>query len=230
MRKRTIARQRGFTLIEMLVVVVITAVLMLIGIPVLQGILARAQVVTFGTKIQSTLQRARFEAIKQGFPVVVQLQPDDNKIWAYIDVPAFDGDGARTDTPLTLEPEEGLLPVETDRVLFEVNLPSAVVFDAPGAEPLIEGMTNISGGPPEGADLTELVLVFTPNGSVDALGAFRFAARGSTNNFLETRVEFASTGKSSLLKYDCEDNTWRYRDENLEGKPAWTWYRSGGAC
>ncbi len=231
MKKRNSSHRRGFTLIEVLVVMVILGVLMLIGLPILRSFLLRSQMVAFGTQLQSTIQRARSEAVKQGFPVVVQLQPDDNRIRAYVDIPAFDGTGARTDTPLTFEPEVGLLAPETDRILFEVRFPNAVILGSPVGEDLIDGMTNISAGPPETADVSERVLVFNPNGSAGALGAFRFAAPGESKNYLEAEVEFVSTGKTTLKKWDCNDSVWRSRNDAVSGRPAWEWYQKfSGSC
>lgn len=232
MQKRAFRGRSGFTLIEMLIVVVIVGVLMTIGIPLLRETLLRAQIVSFGTQVQSSFQRARYDAIKLGLPVVVQILPDEAEMRAYVDVPAFDPAGARTDPPLVFQPEVGLQSAETDRVLFRTPLPNAVVFEAPAAEDQIDGLTNISGGAVEDADPSERVLVFGPDGAVQDLGAFRFGARGNSKNFLEARLEFASTGKTSLLKYDCKDSVWRFRDEEVPGrKKAWEWYgRFSGAC
>lgn len=232
MQKRAHERRSGFTLIEMLIVLVVAMVLMTIGIPVLRGTLLRAQVASFATQLQSTFQSARFEAIKQGLPVVVQIVPDEGLVRTYVDVPAFDAAGVRTDTPFALEPEPGLQNIETDRVLLQLTTPNAVIFDAPAGEDTVVGMTNISGGAPEDADLSERVLVFNADGAVQALGAFRFAARGDSKNFLEARLDFAATGKSSLLKYDCKDSVWRLRDEDVPGRTnAWEWYgRFSGGC
>ena len=230
MKKRTRSAREGFTLIEALIVVVIAGILMTIGLPKLRETMLQAQMVSFGTEIQSVFQRARFEAIRRGLPVVVQMVPDERRIRAYVDVPAFDDDGNRTDVPLELAPEVGLLEPETDHVLFDVRVPNAVVFDAPGAEELIDGMTNISGRAPEDALPSELVLVFSSTGAAQDLGAFRFRGQGSANNFLEARVDFASTGKTTLRKWDCDDSVWRSRDEEVIGRKAWIWYGYFADC
>lgn len=230
MRKKSLSRQRGFTLIELLIVIVIVGVMTLIGIPVLRGILIQSQMVTFGSQIQSAMQRARFEAIKTGFPVVVQLQPNERAVRAYVDIPALDIDGARTDTPFVFEPVDGLSFRETDNVLFTIQLPRAADFIAPAAEPVVDGMTNISGGAPDEAEASERVLVFNPDGSAATLGAFRFGDQQLGMNFLEARVQFVASGKMVLQKYDCNDDVWRRKDDDVDDGKAWTWYQFGDSC
>lgn len=65
------ARQRGFTLIELVVVVAIAAILMMVGIPSFQSLMASRAVAADMSAMGDTIRYARSEALKYGSPVTV---------------------------------------------------------------------------------------------------------------------------------------------------------------
>jgi type IV fimbrial biogenesis protein FimT len=62
---------RGFTLIELMIVLVIIVVLALIAVPSFQRQAASSRVTSSTNELMSSLTRARLEAIKQGYRVTV---------------------------------------------------------------------------------------------------------------------------------------------------------------
>lgn len=79
-------RPRGFTLVELVIVVTVAAILLVIGVPALQDLVRNNRLVTEANNLVAHLSLARSEAIKQRFPVVVcsSAAPDAA-------VPACDG-------------------------------------------------------------------------------------------------------------------------------------------
>lgn len=68
-------RQRGFTLIELMLVLAIAALLMLLAAPAFSTFMARQQLAGDVNQLQSVLTFARSEAIKQRQPITVQFFP-----------------------------------------------------------------------------------------------------------------------------------------------------------
>jgi len=63
--------QRGLTLAELMVVVSIAAILLAIGIPNFQSMLAQNRATSAANQLQSSLQFARSTAVAQGLPVTI---------------------------------------------------------------------------------------------------------------------------------------------------------------
>jgi len=63
----------GFTLVEVLVVLVLMMVLVTLGFPTLRAVLHRSKTAGCAQQISVVLQQARFEAIKKGSPVTVAI-------------------------------------------------------------------------------------------------------------------------------------------------------------
>lgn len=67
--------QRGFTLIELMIVLAIAALLMLLAAPAFTTFMARQQLAGDVNQLQSVLTFARSEAIKQRQPITVKFSP-----------------------------------------------------------------------------------------------------------------------------------------------------------
>lgn len=67
--------QRGFTLIELILVLAIAALLMMLAAPAFSTFMARQQLSGDVNQIQSVLTFARSEAIKQRQPITVKFSP-----------------------------------------------------------------------------------------------------------------------------------------------------------
>lgn len=74
------ARARGFTLVEMMVVVVIMAILVAIGVPSFQQMIASQKVKTAASRLQSALVLTRSEALKRNTNIT--LAPATAGQWA----------------------------------------------------------------------------------------------------------------------------------------------------
>lgn len=68
-------RQRGFTLIELMLVLVIAALLMLVAAPAFSTFMARQQLAGDVNQLLSVMTFARSEAIKQRQPITVNFSP-----------------------------------------------------------------------------------------------------------------------------------------------------------
>ena len=73
-------RVSGFTLLESLIAVIITALILSLGIPSYQGILQRNRIKEAAESIKSDLQFARTEAIKRNTNIKVSFNKD---AWCY---------------------------------------------------------------------------------------------------------------------------------------------------
>lgn len=65
-------RPAGFTLIELMVVVLITSILLAVGVPALQGFIASNQLNSVTDSFAGALSEARSEAAKLGVPVALK--------------------------------------------------------------------------------------------------------------------------------------------------------------
>ncbi len=214
MRAQDAGRTRGFTLVELLVIVGIVAILALFTFPALHKLILRNRLQGYATEVAGLMQRARLEAVKRSVPAVVRLDFATDEVVVFVDVVP---DGA-------FVPDSSVPPGEADFELVRRRRPAAVVFAGPddGAE----GADTVNGFTvnPEDASLPRQA-VFDPDGSIDTPGGFRFA--DPKGNFLEVRVAPQATARIELLKHDPAftnpddpDDHWRAQ---REGGSAWQW-------
>jgi type IV fimbrial biogenesis protein FimT len=67
-------RNKGFTLIELMITVAIMSILLTVGLPSFQSIIASSRLTASANAMVSTLQLARFEALKQHKSVTIKKQ------------------------------------------------------------------------------------------------------------------------------------------------------------
>jgi len=156
--------------------VAIIGVLLGVGIPALQQMILRSQLEGAVRQTSTMMVGARFQAIKTGDPVIVQIDTATNEILSFVDSDA-----------------SGVFEVG-ERMLQVAQLGSGVSFEAPPTEAVIDGFTVVG---------SVGTAQFDSDGSAAATGAFRFAdARG---NFMEVRVEPRASAKVQLQKWDEDE-------------------------
>jgi len=69
-------RENGFTLVELAVVVAVTAILLAVGVPALQDLVRNNRLITETNNLVAHLNLARSEAVKRRAPVVVCSSTD----------------------------------------------------------------------------------------------------------------------------------------------------------
>jgi type IV fimbrial biogenesis protein FimT len=69
------SRARGFTLIEALVVITISAILLAVGVPMFNGTIASMRASEAANSLVASLEVARVEAIRRGIPVTLCRVP-----------------------------------------------------------------------------------------------------------------------------------------------------------
>lgn len=196
--------EKGFSLVELVVAVTIGLILATIGLPALATLIGRSKIEGTAREMVSTMQLARLEAIKTGFPAVVRIDPALSQLETYVNIEdsgtrwAFDPDATKTYQ-------------STDYRLRLLPLPVGVSFGAPGGGGEADGLTADPGG---GVGL----VIFRPDGSVRDVGAFRVG--DSRDNFLEARVEPEGTARIELRKWDADLGEWLAQGE--EGR-SWSW-------
>ncbi len=142
---------RGVTLIELMVTVAVATVMLMVAVPSLQSFVRGTQLRTTASDLGTTLQFARSEAIKRGWPVTVckssstqAANPscDNNATWqqgwlVFVD---HNQDGALTTVPSASFPADTALRVGTPAATTVVisggaSFPNHVIF-RPSGSPL----------------------------------------------------------------------------------------------
>jgi prepilin-type N-terminal cleavage/methylation domain-containing protein len=193
------AQERGFTLIEMLVVLAIMSIAAMISIPYLSAQIQRSKLLGVASQVSGLMRLARLDAIKYSRCGIVAINLSTRKVNAFSDK---DGD---------CKPDAG-------EEIGEVILPSSVTFGAPGnvcnltgPEASFQGFSDWAGNPS--------IAVFSGTGSIDKTGAFCFKSEAmgtAAPNYLEVNVA-TEAARIALLKY--ESGAWVEND----GTGAWKW-------
>lgn len=84
LKHSTIPRQVGFTLIELMIVIVITAILLALAVPAFQDTLDRNRLKAATDTIYGDLQFAKSEAIKKNQPLLIDFKSiNGTSAWCY---------------------------------------------------------------------------------------------------------------------------------------------------
>jgi prepilin-type N-terminal cleavage/methylation domain-containing protein len=191
--------QRGFSLIELLVVLLLMGVLLTFGIPSLLSMVHASKMRGIAQEISVLLRLARIDAVKTSAQAVVQIVPatgtGPGHLQAFSD---RNSDGQWSDG----EP-----------VLATFFLPTGVTFEDQAGKLDKDSVEGFSPDPLGGPSIA----IFQPAGSIKDFGAFHFA--DTYNHYMEVSVESA-TARIEVRKYEAASG--KYVPNGDNGK-AWTW-------
>jgi prepilin-type N-terminal cleavage/methylation domain-containing protein len=194
MSKRRGSLARGFTVLELLIVLVLASILMLFGLPALFNFIQRSKLEGFARETALLIQAARFNAIKNsGSQSVVKLDLVNGQV-----ISCQDNDlNGKCDA--------------TDIELGRYTLPNKISFGGPPDGLPFTGLTlDPAGG-------SANIAILKADGSIQASGAFRFG--DVRQNYLEVQISPQGTARVEVLKWD---GTSAYRSQGENGK-AWIW-------
>lgn len=187
----------GFTLIEVLVVLILFGIIAMLGFPALQNMIARSRLEGTVRQMGTLMQQARYEAIKNSTPVSVRIDIPGRVVTAFRDDRTIGTFGTQDVGEAVVGPESGL------------PLPRFIEFSAPTAQAVVEGFHPAS-------PTTAGWVSFASDGSVAAQGAFRVG--DNRGNFLEIAVEPAATARIEMRKWDGT----AFVAQGTDSKP-WAW-------
>lgn len=193
------ARERGFTLIEMLVVLAILSIAALISMPYLSAQIQRSKLLGVASQVSGLMRLARLDAIKYSRNAMVAIDPGTRKVIAFSDKDA------------DFQPDD-------DEKIGEAILPNSVTFGSPGDKCNLTGEASFEGFSPS-VGYPRMAL-FNGTGSIDKSGAFCFKSEAmgtGAPNYLAVRVAPEATARVALLKY--ESSAWVEND----GTGVWKW-------
>lgn len=194
---RPSGQTRGFTLIEMIIMLAILGIVMGLGLPALWQFIHRAKIEGFARDVATTFQAARLESVKRSRPAVVRADTLNQQIFSFIDLPDVNGE-------FNSDLDAG------EQELRFVQPPVGVTLKAPGGQDVIDGLPDDGG--------SEGWAVFNTDGSAQVAGGFRIG--DERQNFLEVRIMLAGTGRVDIRKWDPVGAVWQAPGEG--GKP-WKW-------
>lgn len=179
-----------------------------LGWPALHRQIVRSRLEGFSNQVSVLVQKARMEAVRRRAVAVVEVDPADRRVFAYVDL---DGPAVGTPPDLELNPVAGERRFTTDFLVGSLPLEQNLDAAAPMGQPAVDGFSDSGRG--------VQVAVIRPDGGLEAVGGFRFADQARLN-FLEVRIEPAATARVELRKWDPDAGAWRARREG--GEP-WRW-------
>ncbi len=215
-RRHPLRPASGFTLIEMIVIVLVLGIAAGLGFPTVLRVVHQVRVTTHLREASALVQQARLEAIRRGRPVVVEIDAANREMFAYADL-----DGVNPGDPSNgeFDPQDGAPARTTDYQLRRLMVRGDLEFKEPGGQ---TGLNSLDGF--VNPNMPDQRAIFLSDGSLEAAGAFRFAdARG---NYLEIRIAPAATGKVQLRKYDpALDVNWDGTHWYAQGEVSkgWKW-------
>jgi prepilin-type N-terminal cleavage/methylation domain-containing protein len=212
MREMPASRERGLTLIELLVALAIIMLIAAIGYPALQKMIARSNLEGTAQQMMAALRQGRLEAVKRSVPAVAVMDQAARRFTVFVD---FHDAGGNPGADLLYNPRVGTNPSNTDYIVADLPLPPQVHLGGPpGDANAVDGFTDRGDGPRA---------VFQPDGAVEAVGAFR--VRDDRQNYLEIRSEPLATARIQLRKWNPSTSppNWQTRDMK-DGKVLWEWY------
>ncbi len=189
------ARERGFTLIEMLVVLAILGIAALLSIPYLSAQIQRSKLLGVASQVSGLMRLARLDAIKNSRSALVAVDSSGRKVNAFSDRNANDA------------PDAG-------EEIGEVILPKSVTFAWPASE-----TTECANGFSTKGSYPRFAW-FKNDGAIDKLGAFCFKSEAlgtGAPNYLQVKVAPEATARVALRKY--ESSGWVEND----GTGVWKW-------
>ena len=191
-------RERGFTLIEALVVVVIISIIGVISVPAMIQAYSRAKLRATARETAALMQLAKIEAVRRNSRTEVCYDAVTQNIFALVDqVPDPPGGPAPCPVPVTAP----------DLTIGVQSIPQGVVLRGP--------LDGVPFGPSaiQGFDEAPCLaanqkpgVVFLPDGSTPCAGALRFMLTNNTpeesdNSFIEVRVAPTATGRIHIQKF-----------------------------
>jgi prepilin-type N-terminal cleavage/methylation domain-containing protein len=195
---RSSEREAGFTMLELLVVILIIGVMATLGMPALQQMINRSRLEGLVREAAVMCQSTRLEAIKGGIPTVIRFDLADRTVVSWVD---DNGDNIQ---------DNG------ERQLLHRQLPGQVEYGGPGSYGETGGLPTDS----DGAWLTFNIdgsIELTSTGDCDTgLGCVRFG--DNRPNYLELSIGPAATAKVEIRKWS--GSAWQLPGEG--GHP-WEW-------
>lgn len=176
---------KGFTLIELMITVTIMSILLTVGLPSFQSIIASSRLTSAANGMVSALQLARVEAVKQSKPVVIAKK---NGNWQ---------NGWVVFVDLNSTSASSYVPVQ------DANEPTLASFDSLSPTIMVKNNLATSG----------TQLYYKISGQSNKRGTFSFCTNPGTNQDFRSvviaatgriHVESASSKPSSIYTNDCK--------------------------
>lgn len=174
------ARERGFTLIEMLVVLAILGIAALISMPYLSAQIQRSKLLGVASQVSGLVRLARLDAIKYSRFAMVAVDASGRKVNAFSD-------------------RNGNFLPDAGEEIGEVILPKSVNVAAPSS-----GAAEC-GGFSSKPGYTGKFALFQSDGAIEVTGAFCFKSEAlgtGAPNYLQVNVAPAATARVALRKYE----------------------------